>query len=110
MDYRKLNKVTKKDVHPLPRIDESLERLRHSTLLSSIDLRTGYWQIKVNERDRDKTAFTPHWLYEFKVLPFGVRTAAATFQRMVNAVLSGLKWQACLVCLEDVVVFSETIE
>lgn len=54
VDYRKLNKVTKKDVYPLPRIDDSLDRLRHATFFSSIDLRSGYWQIEVDERDREK--------------------------------------------------------
>lgn len=111
VDYRKLNRVTKKDVYPLPRIDDSLDRLRHSRYFSSMDLRSGYWQIEVDDRDREKTAFiTPDGLFEFKVLPFGLCSAPATFQRMMDTVLSGLKWQSCLVYLDDVVVFSETFE
>lgn len=111
VDYRKLNKITKKDVYPLPRIDDSLDRLRNARYFSSLDLRSGYWQIEVDERDREKTAFiTPDGLYEFKVLPFGLCSAPATFQRMMDTVLGGLKWKSCLVYLDDVVVFSETFE
>ena len=76
-----------------------------------MDLKSGYWQIEVDERDREKTAFvTPDGLHEFKVLPFGLCSAPATFQRMMDTVLSGLKWQSCLVYLDDVVVFSSTFE
>uniref|UniRef100_A0A6G5AB96 Putative tick transposon n=1 Tax=Rhipicephalus microplus TaxID=6941 RepID=A0A6G5AB96_RHIMP len=111
VDYRKLNRVTKKDVYPLPRIDDSLDRLRYARYFSSMDLKSGYWQIEVDERDREKTAFvTPDGLYEFKVLPFGLCSAPATFQRLMDTVLSGLKWQTCLVYLDDVIVFSKTFE
>lgn len=111
IDYRKLNSVTKKDVYPLPRVDDSLDRLRHAKYFSSIDLKSGYWQIEVDERDREKTAFvTPDGLYEFRVLPFGLCSAPATFQRMMDTVLAGLKWQSCLVYLDDVVIFSESFE
>lgn len=98
VDYRKLNSVTKRDVYPLPRIDDTLDRLRDAKFFSSLDLKSGYWQIEVDERDREKTAFvTPDGLYEFKVLPFGLCSAPATFQRMMDTVLAGLKWQTCLV-------------
>lgn len=111
VDYRKLNSVTKRDVYPLPRIDDTLDRLRNAKFFSSLDLKSGYWQIEVDERDREKTAFvTPDGLYEFKVLPFGLCSAPATFQRMMDTVLAGLKWQTCLVYLDDVVVFSATFE
>ncbi|KAK8772958.1 hypothetical protein V5799_012507 [Amblyomma americanum] len=104
-------KSQKKDVYPLPRIDDSLDRLRHAKYFSSLDLRSGYWQIKVDERDREKTAFiTPDGLYEFRVLHFGLCSAPATFQRMMDTVLADLKWQSCLVYLDDVVIFSDTFE
>lgn len=111
VDYRKLNSVTKRDVYPLPRIDDTLDRLRDAKFFSSLDLKSGYWQIEVDERDREKTAFvTPDGLYEFKVLPFGLCSAPATFQRMMDTVLAGLKWQTCLVYLDDVVVFSSSFQ
>ncbi|GFV48671.1 transposon Tf2-6 polyprotein [Trichonephila clavipes] len=72
VDYRKLNSVTKKDVYPLPRIDDTLDCLKGAKFFSSMDLRSGYWQIEIDEADREKTAFiTPEGLYEFKVMPFG---------------------------------------
>ncbi|KAK8781854.1 hypothetical protein V5799_016805 [Amblyomma americanum] len=111
VDYRKLSAITKNDVYPLPRIDDSLDRLRRAKYFSSIDLKTGYWQIEVDERDREKTAFiTPDSLYEFKVLPFGLSSAPATSQRMMDTALAGLKWKTCVVYLYDVVVFSETFD
>lgn len=98
-------------MYPLPRIDDSLDRLRRAKYFSSLDLKSGYWQIEVDERDREKTAFvTPDGLYEFRVLPFGLCSAPATFQRMMDTVLAGLKWQSCLVYLDDVVVFSATFD
>lgn len=76
-----------------------------------MDFRSGYWQIEMDERDREKTAFiTPDGLYEFKVMPFGLCSAPATFQRVMDTVLSGLKWQTCLVYLDDVIVFAPTFD
>lgn len=111
VDYRRLNKITRKDVYPLPRIDDALDRLHNAKYFSSMDLKTGYWQIEVDERDREKTAFiTPDGLFEFKVMPFGLCSAPATFQRVMDTVLAGLKWQTCLVYLDDVVVFSSSFD
>ncbi|KAK8774213.1 hypothetical protein V5799_011257 [Amblyomma americanum] len=111
VDYRRLNNITKKDVYPLPRIDDTLDRLCNAEYFSSMDLKSGYWQIEVDERDREKTAFiTPDGLFEFKVMPFGLCSAPATFQRVMDTVLAGLKWQICLVYLDDVVVFASNFE
>ena len=104
-----MNAVTKKDVYPLPRIDDTIDRLQGASYFSSIDLASGYWQIEVDEKDREKTAFiTPDGLYEFQVMPFGLCNAPATFQRMMDLVLADLKWTTCLVYLDDVIVFSTT--
>ncbi|UYV84686.1 hypothetical protein LAZ67_X003094 [Cordylochernes scorpioides] len=111
VDYRSLNKITKKDVYPLPRIDDTLDCLRGARFYSSMDLQSGYWQIDVEESDREKTAFiTPDGLYEFKVMPFGLCNAPATFERMIDNLLKGLKWPICLCYLDDIIVFSDGFE
>ncbi|GFU60005.1 hypothetical protein TNCV_3237871 [Trichonephila clavipes] len=92
VDYRKLNSVTKKDVYPLPRIDDTLDCLKGAKFFSSMDLRSGYWQIEIDEADRERTAFiTPEGLYEFKVMPFGLCNAPATFERMMDNLLRHFK-------------------
>ncbi|UYV76601.1 hypothetical protein LAZ67_14001425, partial [Cordylochernes scorpioides] len=111
VDYRRLNKITKKYVYPLPRIDDTLDCLRGARFYSSMDLQSGYWQIDVEESDREKTAFiTPDGLYEFKVMPFGLCNAPATFERMIDNLLKGLKWTICLCYLDDIIVFSDGFE
>ncbi|GBN27531.1 Transposon Ty3-I Gag-Pol polyprotein [Araneus ventricosus] len=105
VDYRRLNKVTKKDVYPLPRIDDILDCMQGSKFFSSMDLSSGYWQIEVNEPDREKTAFiTPEGLYEFNVMPFGLCNAPATFERMMDNLLRHLKWTMCLCYLDDIII------
>lgn len=111
VDYRRVNAVTKRDVDPLPRIDDVLDRLAGAKYFSSLDLASGYWQVPVRESDRDKTAFiTPDGLWQFKRLPFGLCSAPATFQRLMNTVLGRLKWHMCLVYLDDILVFGKTFE
>ncbi|GFW45498.1 retrovirus-related Pol polyprotein from transposon 17.6 [Trichonephila clavipes] len=76
-----------------------------------MDLRSGYWQIEIDEADREKMAFiTPEGLYEFKVMPFGLCNAPATFERMMDNLLRHFKWTMCLCYLDDIIVFSETFE
>ena len=102
VDYRQLNKVTCKDAYPLPRMDETLDTLQGSKWFSTLDLASGYWQVELNENSQDRTVFcTPNGLFEFKVLPFGLCNAPATFQRLMDLVLSGLQWSACPVYLDD---------
>ncbi|UYV84530.1 K02A2.6-like, partial [Cordylochernes scorpioides] len=109
VDYRRLNKVTKKDVYPLPRIVDTLDSLKGAKFYSSLDLRSGYWKIEVDEADRDKTIFiTPDGLYEFLVISFGLCNAPATFERMVDKILRGLKWTMVLCYLDDIVVYSKS--
>jgi len=93
VDYRALNKLTKKDVYPLPHIDATLEALGGAMLFTTLDLRVSYWQIRVAPEDRDKTTFTTkRGLYRFTRMPFGLMNAPSTFQRMMNGVLRGLTW------------------
>ena len=81
VDYRKVNEVTRKDAYPLPWINDTLEMLSDSKIFSILDLPSGYWQVELTENDRQKTAFcTTEGLYEFKVMPFGLCNAPATFQ------------------------------
>ncbi|UYV69417.1 K02A2.6-like, partial [Cordylochernes scorpioides] len=109
VDYRRLNKVTKKDVYPLPRIDDTLDSLKGAKFYSSMDLRSGYWEIEVDEADREKTAFiTPDGLYEFLVMPFGLCNVPAIFERMMDKILKGLKWTMALCYLDDIVVYSKS--
>lgn len=111
IDYRRLNAVTVRDVYPLPRIDDFLDRLGGAKVFSSLDLKSGYWQVPMSSDSRRKTAFiTPDGLYECKRLPFGLCNAPATFQRMMDQVLSGLKWTMCLVYLDDLVIYGSTFE
>lgn len=94
-------------MYPLPRIDDALDCLQGAEFFSSLDLRSGYWQVPLAEADRSKTAFvTPDGLYEFNVMPFGLCNAPATFERMMDSVLRGLKWHICLCYLDDIVVFA----
>ena len=111
VDYRKLNAATKRDAHPLPRIDDLLDSLQGSTMLSTLDLRSGYWQIGMSPEDREKTAFiTPEGLWEFLRMPFGVSNGCATFQRAIQIVLSGLKYDTCLCYFDDIIIPSINLE
>jgi len=111
VDYRKLNAITKKDVYPIPRIDDSLNALGGMKYCSTFDLAQGYWQIPMDQDAKLKTAFTTHCgLYEFNVMPFGLCNAPATFQRAMDMALAGMKWQSCLVYIDDIIVFSPTFE
>ena len=104
IDYRKLNAITVKDAYPLRKIDDTLDLHSESRWFSTLDLASGYWQIKMPETDKKKTAFvTPHGgLYHFNVMPFGLTNAPATFQRLMEKVLFGLSPQRCLCYLDDI--------
>ncbi|MDI9312181.1 MAG: reverse transcriptase domain-containing protein [Limnohabitans sp.] len=111
IDYRKLNKVTKKDSYPLPRIDDALDTLAGSKFYSSLDLYSGYFQIEVDDYSKEKTAFRTHdGFYQYNVLPFGLTNAPPTFQRAMDSVLCKLKWNICLVYLDDILIFSRDFD
>ena len=83
MDYRALNSVTKPDLFPLPQISDLFDQLGSSKYFSTLDLKSGYWQIRVHPDSQEKTAFITHQgLYQFRVMPFGVTNAPAVFQRL----------------------------
>ena len=107
IDYRKLNMATIRDVYPLPRIDDFLSVLIKGKWFSIMDLTSGYHQIPMDPQSRDKTAFvTDFGLFEWNVMPFGLTNAPATFQRLMDCTLAGLKWKCLLVYLDDICVFS----
>ena len=109
VDYRKLNALSRKDAYPLPRIDETLNALGGAQWFCTMDLASGYWQIKMKEEDKPKTAFmTRKGLFQFRVMPFGLLNAPATFQRLMDHVLRGLQWEKCLVYLDDIIIFGKT--
>ena len=109
-DFRKLNELTIKDSQPLPRIDDTLDALSGSVWFSTIDLKSGFWQIAMSEKDKPKTSFSIQGsgLWQFRAMPYGLCCAPATFERLMERILSGLTWQICLVYLDDIVVYSKT--
>ena len=111
IDYRQLNNLTIKDSYPLPRIDTCFDALGGVKYFSTLDLRQGYWQVENDPETADKTTFiTRRGAFKFKVLPFGLSNAPAVFQRLMNMVMQGLTWEACLVFLDDIIVISSTFE
>jgi len=111
IDYRKLNKVTRKDSSTLPRVNDLLDSLSDAQWFSTLNLRSGYWQVEIDPGDREKAAFsTQNGLFQFRVMPFGLCNAPSTFQRLMELVLAGLSWEVCLVYLDDMVIFGHTWE
>ena len=109
VDFRKLNAVTHRDAYPLPRIDSTLDTLKGSTLFTTLDLTSGYWQVEVKEEDKEKTAFSiPQGHFEFNKMPFGLTNAPATFQRLMECILAGLVGEECLIYIDDIVILSRT--
>ncbi|GFX73477.1 retrovirus-related Pol polyprotein from transposon 17.6 [Trichonephila clavipes] len=106
IDYRKLNEVTVSDTYPLPRMDDLLQKAKHTAYISTIDLKSGYLQVNVNPADRDKTTFVcPFGTYQFKRMPFGLKNAPAPFQRLMDIFRRGLP---VLAYLDDIIIMPPT--
>ncbi|KMQ87325.1 enzymatic polyprotein endonuclease reverse [Lasius niger] len=112
IDFRKLNAVSRKDAYPLPHIAATLDKLRGARYLSTLDLRNGYWQVSLAPESRAATAFTVpgKGLMQFKTMPFGLHSAPATFQRLLDSVLGPELKPNVLVYLDDIVVASRTFD
>ena len=110
VDYRRLNSLTVKDAYPLPRIDDSLRLLGNQQWFSTMDLASGYWQVAMSPDAQKKAAFvTNEGLFQFRVMPFGLCNAPATFERLMDRVLCGMRWSRCLVYLDDVISFGKSV-
>jgi hypothetical protein len=108
VDYRALNKITKKDAFQLPRIDAIFDALSGGLYYSTVDAAAGFWQIAMDKESIEKTAFTTMWgIFEFLVMPFGLTNAPATYQRTMDIVLQDLLWTKAVNFIDDTCVFSK---
>jgi hypothetical protein len=111
VDYRGLNKHTRPMVYPMQRSDEMFEALAGKQVFSSLDAARGYHQIPIDKDHRWKTAFITHrGLFEYNTMPFGLKTAPGIFQRFMDGILGRLRWTAALCYIDDVIIFSNTVE
>ena len=111
VDLRKVNAVTRKDSFPMPLVSDTLDALNGTKYFSTLDLKSGYWQIEMHPESREKTAFVTHnGLYEFNVMPFGLTNSGASFQRLMGHILRGLEYRFALIYIDDIVIFSKSIE
>ena len=111
VDYRRLNECTQKCAHPIPETSSCLDSLNGAKYVSSLDLRSGYWQIKVNKQDRPKAAFTSrHGLYEYLVMPFGLTNAPGTFQMCMEIIFRGLQSKSVVIFFDDIILFNDSFE
>ena len=110
VDFRRLNKITKINSYPLPLIDDILALLGNAKYFTSLDLKSGYWQVLMDETDKEKTAFTCHrGLFQFNVMPFGLSNSPAIFQELMSIVLADLD-QFAIAYLDDILIFSSSLE
>ena len=110
-DYRALNAVTKRNKWPLPRIDDILDKLKQAKYFSTIDLTSGFWQLKLSETASPKTAFaTPFGHYEYTCMSMGITNGPPTFQACMQEALGDLLQKNCMVYLDDILVYSKSFE
>lgn len=111
IDFRSVNKITKKDSFPIPLVADTLDALSGTQYFTTFDLRSGYWQIELDPSAREKTAFVTHnGPYEFLVMPFGLTNSGASFQRLMGHILRGLESRFALIYIDDIIIFSKSIK
>ena len=111
VDYRGLNAVTQGDGYPIPNVSNILDAISGGKLFAKLDLASGYWQVPMNPRDREKTAFATHLgLWEFLRMPFGLKTAGQTFQRILNTVFADFLYKWLIIYIDDCVTWSSSYE
>ena len=104
-----MNLITKADSYPIPRVEDCIDKIGGAEYVSKFDLLKGYWQVPLTPRAKEVTAFvTPTGFFQYKVMPFGLKNAPATFQRIIHQVLAGL--EGCEGYIDDIVIFSDTWE
>ena len=109
VDYRGLNTVTAGDGYPIPSVSNVLDALSGGKKFAKLDLASRYWQVLVNPDHMHKTAFATHLgLYEFLRMPYGLKTAPQTFQRILNSVFADFLYQWLIIYIDDVIVWANT--
>jgi len=110
IDFRKMNEVTEPDAYPLPQIHATLDKLRGAKYLTTLDLQQGYWQVPLSPKSRAVTAFTVpgRGLMQFRVMPFGLHSAPATFQRLLDSILGPELEPHVFIYLDDIIIVSAT--
>ena len=111
VDYIRVNAVSKRDAFPIPDIHDALDHLRGSRYFAMIDLLSGYWQLGMTDRAKDRSAFcTRRGLFQFTRMPFGLAGAPASFCRLISNIFKDYLWKICLSYLDDIIVFARTPE
>ena len=108
-DYRKVNAVTKSDLYPIPKVEDCIDRIGCAKYVTKLDLLKGYWQVPLTPAAKEISAFvTPEGFYQYRVMPFGLKNAPATFQCMINKIIRDL--EGCEAYIDDVIIFGSTWE
>ena len=109
VDYRRVNAVSRRDAFPIPDIHDALDNLRGAKYFATVDLLSGYWQLGMTDRAKERSAFcTRRGLFHFTRMPFGLSGVPASFCRLMFIVLRDMLWQICLCYLDDIIIFAKT--